>query len=109
MKVKVVRPSRWDHPGAFPTFEKGTPVIMSTYEDEGFLGWYSCDIEGFKTYVPKVFISNGELLRSYNPTELIQCEGDILEVLEIVNAWLLVANDRKVTGWIPAETVISIT
>ena len=108
MKVKVVRSSRWEHPGEFPTFEKGTPVTLAKEEDTDFLGWYACDIAGYKPYVPKAFVRDGKLIRDYNPTELIQKAGDILEVQEIVYAWLLATNDKGVSGWIPAECVISV-
>ena len=108
MKVQVIRQSRWEHPGEFPTFEKGTPVILAKDEDNDFLGWYACDIAGHKPYVPIDFVSDGKLTRDYNPTELIQDIGDILEVKEIVYAWLLAANSNGITGWIPAECVASI-
>jgi len=109
MKVKVVRSSRWEFPGEFPTFEKGTPVTLAKEEDAEFLGWYACDIAGHESYVPEVFVCDGRLTRDYNPTELIQNAGDILEVQEIVHAWLLATNDKGVTGWIPAECVISVS
>jgi len=108
MKVKVMRPSSWDFPGKFPTFEKGTPVTLASEEDTEFLGWYACDIAGYKPYVPKAFVRDGKLTRDYNPTELIQESGDILEVREITHAWLLATNDKGVTGWIPAECVVSV-
>jgi len=108
MKVKMVRPYRWEHPGAFPTFEKGTPVLLANDEDKDFLGWYDCEIAGHKPYVPIAFVCDGKLTREYNPTELIQEVGDVLEVQEIVNAWLLATNNAGITGWIPAECVVSI-
>ena len=108
MKVQVSRPYSWEHPGEFPTFEKGTPVSLAQEEDEDFLGWYACEIEGHRSYVPITFVRDGKLTRDYNPTELIQKAGDILEVQEIVNAWLLVTNDKGVTGWIPAQCVVSV-
>ncbi|MCL2565077.1 MAG: SH3 domain-containing protein [Defluviitaleaceae bacterium] len=108
MKVKVIRQNKWEHPGEFPTFEKGTSVILAKDEDVNFSGWYACDIAGYKPYVPKAFVNDGKLIRDYNPTELIQMEGDILEVHEIVYAWLLATNDKGLTGWIPAECVMSI-
>jgi len=108
MKVKIVRPSRWEHPGIFPTFEKGTPVLLATEEDTEYLGWYACDLAGHTSYVPIAFVCDEKLTRDYNPTELIQEVGDLLEVQEIVNAWLLATNDKGVTGWIPAECVVSV-
>ena len=108
MKIKVMRPSRWDHPGEFPVFVKGTPIEVASDEDTDFLGWYACNIEGYETFVPKVFVSDGKLARDYNPTELIQEVGDILDVQEIINAWLLATNSKGVTGWMPAECIVSM-
>jgi len=108
MKVQMSRTYSWEHPGEFPTFEKGTLVSLAKEEDEDFLGWYACEIEGHESYVPIAFVRDGKLTRDYNPTELIQKVGDILEVKEIVNAWLFATNDSGVTGWIPAECVVSV-
>jgi len=108
MKVKVMRTSSWEFQGEFPTFEKGTAVTLAQEEDKEFFGWYACDIAGYQPYVPKVFVRDGRLIKDYNPTELIQEIGDILEVQEIVFAWLLVTNDKGITGWIPAERVMSV-
>jgi len=108
MKVKVIRHSRWEHPGEFPTFEKGTPVTLAKEEDNEFLGWYACEIDGRKPYVPINFVSDGKLTRDYNPTELIPKTGDILEVKEIVYAWLLATDSNGTIGWIPAECVASV-
>ena len=109
MRVKVVRLSGWDFPGEFPTFEKGTPVRLTGGEDTDFLGWYACDIAGYETFVPITFVSGGKLIRDYNPTELTPKEGDILEVREIIGAWLLAANEQGTTGWVPAQTVVSVS
>ena len=108
MKVKVTHSYRWEHPGNFPTFEKGTPVSIAEEEDTDFLGWYACDIAGHKPYIPKIFVHDGKLIRDYNPTELIQNVGDILEVKGIINAWLFAINDKGISGWFPAECVTSV-
>ena len=108
MKIEVLRHSRWEHPSKFPTFAKGIPVTISEVEDKDFLGWYACEIDGHKTYVPKIFVCDGKLTKDYNPTELIQDIGDVLEVEEIIGAWLLATTDKEVTGWIPAECVKSV-
>ena len=76
-------------------------------EDIHFLHWYPCVIEGHETYVPGCFVFDGKLNRDYNPTELAAEAGDILQVQEIVYAWLLATNTEGVTGWLPAEAVIS--
>ena len=104
MRVKVIAP----HPGegAFPTFEKGTVVTMGD-ECTHFLHWYPCKIEEYETYVPECYVCDGKLLRDYNPTELVAGVGDILEVQEIVYEWLIATNKNGVTGWIPAESVLS--
>jgi len=107
MKVKVVQ----NHPGAgqFPAFPKGTTVTLTEKEPcTHFLHWWACDISGHATYVPECFVRDGKLIRDYNPTELIQKTGDILEVREIVYAWLLATNAEGTTGWIPAEVVVSV-
>ena len=92
--------------GIFPTFAKGTSVSMKD-ECTHFIHWCACEIEGHQTYVPNGFVNDGKLTRDYNPTELIQDIGDVLEVQEIVYAWLIAANKDGVTGWIPAEVIVS--
>ena len=106
MKVKVIQ----DHPGEgqFPAFKKGTPVKMTGEECAEFRHWFPCEIDGHQTYIPESFIEKGVLARDYNPTELVQHVGDVLEVFEILNAWLMAANKEGKTGWIPAEAVVSI-
>ena len=106
MRAKVVT----DHPGegTFPTFKQGTPVTMDTDEDTDFPGWYACKIEGYATYVPVVFVRDSALTRDYNPTELAQVAGDMLDVNGIVNAWLIATNEQGTTGWIPAACVVSV-
>ena len=47
-------------------------------------------------------------MRDYNPTELVAEDGDVLEVREIVYAWLIATNERDVTGWIPAESAVTV-
>ena len=105
MRVRVIA----QHPGegAFPTFAKGTSVTVGE-ECTHFLHWHPCEIEGHETYVPECYICDGELVRDYNPTELVAEVGDVLEVREIVYAWLIATNERDVTGWIPAESVVSV-
>ena len=110
MRVKVVRdhPSEWEVI-QFPTFSKGTAIDkMAAEADEHFCYWYPCEIEGHETFVPGSFVTDGKLNRDYNPTELAQKVGDILEVREIVNAWLIVTNAQGGKGWIPAEVVVSV-
>jgi hypothetical protein len=104
MRVKVIA----QHPGegAFPTFAKGTVVTIGE-ECVHFQHWYPCKIEGHETYMPKCYVCDGKLVRDYNPTELVAEVGDVLEVQEIVYAWLIATNKSGVTGWIPAESVLS--
>ena len=105
MKVKVIKAHQGE--GQFPTFEEGTEVIMKE-ECTHFIHWNACEINGHQTYVPNIFVANGKLTRDYNPTELIQEAGDIVDVHEIIYAWLLAKNEKDITGWIPAEVVVSI-
>jgi len=93
--------------GQFPTFLMGAKVKMNPVADEHFLHWHACVIEGHQTYAPASFVDDDTLRRDYNPTELVAKQGDVLEVREIVNAWLYARNATGVTGWIPAESVVS--
>ena len=93
--------------GRFPTFKKGTVITMQQESDAHFLHWHECEIEGYQTFVPDVFVCEDTLVRDYNPSELVQNVGDVLEVKEIAYAWLLATNGEGVTGWIPAEIVVS--
>ena len=104
MKVKVIAEHLGE--GSFPCFLKGTPVIMKEACTH-FINWYACEINGYQTYVPDCFVNDDKLVREYNPTELVQKEGDILEVQEIVYAWLIAINNKGEIGWIPAENVVS--
>ena len=106
MKVKVITKHLGE--GSFPCFQKGTTVNVKE-ACAHFINWYACEINGYQTYVPGCFVKDGNLVRDYNPTELVQKEGDILEVKEIIYAWLVVKNDNGDTGWIPAENVVSIS
>ena len=106
MQVRVIQEHTGD--GQFPTFPIGAKVVLTGDEDTHFLHWFPCEIEGHQTYVPESFIADGVLIREYNPTELIQSAGDLIEVKEIVNAWILGINQIGQTGWIPAEAVISV-
>ena len=106
MKVKVIKNHIGE--GQFPDFEKGTAADIAKEGDSHFLHWHACEIAGYKTYMPDIFVCDGKLIRDYNPTELNQAAGDILEVKEIVYAWLLATNTQGVTGWIPAEVVVSV-
>jgi len=106
VQVKVIQ----NHPGEgqFPAFVKGTPVLLTGSECEEFRHWFPCEIERHNTYIPESFIANDTLVRNYNPTELVVRIGDILEVCEIVNAWLLAKDQNGQVGWIPAEAVVSV-
>ena len=107
MKAKVI--CKHDGEGLFPTFAKGTKVIITGSECTHFLHWFPCEIEGHLTYIPKAFLNDDlTLARDYNPTELVLDEGSIIEIKEIVNAWLIATTQDGQTGWIPAESVISI-
>jgi len=103
MKVKVIQ--RHFGEGIFPSFEKGTQVILGE-ETNHFPHWYACEIKGHQTYIADSFVRDGKLLIGYNPTELVQEVGDILEVHEIVYDWLLAENDKGIKGWIPVEAIL---
>jgi hypothetical protein len=104
MRVRVIKQHLGE--GSFPTFAKGSAVTIGE-ECTHFPHWYSCSIQGRETYVPESLIHAGELIRNYNPTELVAEVGDVLEVHDIVYAWLFAVNAQGVSGWIPAESVLS--
>jgi hypothetical protein len=104
MKVKLLVDHKGE--GRFPTFKRDTVVTLKK-ECTHYPHWYACEIEGHDTYVPECYVREGALVRDYDPTELVQKAGDILEVREIVYAWLIATNQNGVTGWIPAESVVS--
>ncbi|MCL2228802.1 MAG: SH3 domain-containing protein [Firmicutes bacterium] len=112
MKVQTTtnHPSEWEHI-VFPTFVRGTKVLFVPDRESGddyFRDWKTCEIDGRETFVPLSFVKDEKLTRDYNPTELIAKKGDVLEVIEIVNAWLLCKDKNGVIGWLPAEIVVSI-
>jgi len=105
MKVRITE--KHEGEGTFPTFEKGTAVKLKE-RGTHYLNWYACDIKGHQTYVPDTFVIDGKLSRDYNPTELVQEAGDIVEVHEIIYSWLIATNQNGVTGWVPAEKTVSV-
>ena len=102
MRIRVIK--RHAGEGVFPTFKRGTQVILGE-ETNHFPHWYACEIEGHRTYIADAFVRDGRLSIDYNPTELVQEVGDILEVHEIVYDWFLAENDKGIKGWIPQEVV----
>lgn len=105
MKVKVIEKHLGE--GQFPTFSKGTKVVLSEACIH-FPHWYACEINGYQTYIPESIIVGDILIEDYNPTELVQEVGDILHVEELVYSWLLATNKDGVTGWISTEIVVSV-
>ncbi|TLG71211.1 hypothetical protein [Culicoidibacter larvae] len=94
--------------GSFPTFASGTAVEMGA-SCQHFLHWSACEIDGYQTYVPDVFVEHGYLNQDYNPTELVAEPDELMEVLQVVHAWLLVRSERSgKVGWMPAENVVSV-
>jgi len=106
MKAKVITAHLGE--GTFPDFPQGTKVTITGDECSDFRHWYPCEIDGYQTYIPKHFFAEEVLTRDYNPTELIQAEGDIITVEEIAYAWLRATNEKGQTGWIPAQSVVSL-
>ncbi len=105
MKVEVVKKHLGE--GVFKTYVKGTKVDI--LEDcKHFIHWKKCKLENEITYVPGCFVEDSKLKYDYNPTEIVSDEGDTIEVIYIVYAWIygknLVSGE---TGWIPCENVCS--
>lgn len=81
--------------GEFPTFRKGTRVdnLSSCLN---YPQWFSCDIEGWQTYVLIHFLDQQILNCDYNPTELEVKEGDVVELLSVHFQWAVVQHQEEV-------------
>ena len=90
--------------GTFPTFKKGTK-IEKLEECKNFSAWYSCEIEGYSTYIHEDYFKKDILVEDYNPTELNADIGDKLILVFIKNSWLYCKNKNGISGWIPADNV----
>ena len=93
--------------GIFPLFKAGSSVLIKD-ECDVFFAWYSCEIDGYSTYIHEDYFENGKLAADYNPTELDAETGDILEVLLIKNNWLYCRAENETYGWIPCDNVKTI-
>ena len=105
MRVKVN--NKHESEGTFPLFKAETNVLIKDKCD-GFFAWYSCEIEGYSTYIHEDYFENGKLVTDYNPTELDAEPGDVLEVLLIKNNWLYCKTEDEIFGWIPGDNVKTI-
>ena len=89
--------------GEFPEFAAGTPVQLGA-PCMSFAHWYACTISGHNTYVPDYFVVSGQLICSYNPTEIQTLVGDELQVLSLSYGWFYARNTRTgKVGWVPAD------
>ena len=93
--------------GIFPLFKAGSNVLIKE-ECNTFFSWYSCEIDGYSTYIHEDYFEDGKLKADYNPTELDAEAGDILDVLLIKNNWLYCMTKDKNFGWIPGDNVKTI-
>lgn len=91
--------------GLFPTFSIGT-FVNHMVPCENYPNWFSCEIEGYKTYVPKHFVVDNRLIVDYNPTELVVKAGDQVILLALHYQWALVDYGGQV-GWLPVELLRS--
>ncbi len=103
MVLKVM--TKHEGEGIFPTFLKGTAVKQMN-PCKAFKFWSSCEIEGYKTYIANDYVSNGILIRDYNPTELIASKGDEVLLKEVAYDWAFVTKQDK-EGWLPFSILIS--
>ncbi len=103
MKLYVYQDHKGE--GEFPTFRKGTRVDNLS-SCSNYPQWFSCDIEGWQTYVPIHFLDRQMLNCDYNPTELAVKEGDVVELLSVHFQWALVIYRGEV-GWLPFEILCS--
>jgi hypothetical protein len=100
MRVKLMVDHFWE--GQFPTFKKGEKVILKE-KCTHYLYWSACEINGYQTYIPDLFVKDNCLIRDYNPTELILEKDEIIDIIEVLHAWFLAKDKNGLIGWIPAE------
>ena len=93
--------------GVFPLFKKGTAVSDFNACDE-YPNWFSCMINGYKTYIPGIYVVDSVLIQDYNPTELVVKKDQTVTLINIVFEWLYVKDENDRRGWIPASKVVSI-
>ncbi|MCL2522581.1 MAG: SH3 domain-containing protein [Erysipelotrichales bacterium] len=93
--------------GLFPLFKKGTKV--NNIETCESLHWFSCEIEGHKTYIPDIYLTENLLNQDYDPTELILEKNQVITLIEVVYEWLYVQNEEGKKGWLPSEKAISVS
>lgn len=91
--------------GQFPLFPKGSVVNIKA-ECSQYPNWLACEIAGYDTYVPRHFVEQNQLVRDYNPTELVVTKNEIVELLELYYEWALVQRNDEV-GWLPCEILVS--
>lgn len=96
-----------DGEGAFPLFAKGT-LVGDLIPCKDYPHWFSCVLDGYRTYVPDIYLVDGALSRDYNPSELIVGKDQIVTLVCIVFEWLYVKDENGRDGWLPASKVISI-
>ena len=96
-----------DGEGTFPVFKKGTTVNnIALVNDESH--WYSCVIDGHKTYIPDIYVADGVLTKDYDPTEIIVKKDQSVTLIAVVFEWLYVKDENRKMGWLPANKVISV-
>ena len=106
--------------GEFPLFRKGSIVDGIVIDPEypacaeliwgssSSQHWLACVIDGHKTFIPDIFVSDGVLNRDYNPTEIAVEKGQTITLLYIVFEWLYVKDENGNEGWLPANKAVSI-
>ena len=98
-----------DGEGVFPLFKKGAIVSdLKEGEDNEYPHWFPCVINGYKTFIPDIYVACGVLTQEYNPTEIIVEKGQVVTLIDIVFEWLYVKDENDSYGWLPASKVISI-
>ena len=87
--------------------------MVTGRRDEDYPGWIRVtNADGREGWAPEQYLDLGErpalALVAYSARELDTEVGDQLEVIEVLNDWLLVRDDRGECGWIPAQTTTPV-
>ncbi len=107
MRVSVIHQHRSNYPDPV-SFRRGDRLVAGRRDTE-YPGWIRVTAgDGREGWAPEQYLDLDEspalALEDYSARELDTEIGEQLDVLQVLNDWLLVENARGVRGWVPAQT-----
>jgi len=92
------------------SFKPGDKLVTGRRDDE-FPGWVWCRIPvGNEGWAPEDFMqmtgdNKATAIENYSARELNTREGEKLQVIQELNAWVLCRNQAGDEGWVPKKTL----